>query len=133
MRNMQQILDEEVDGLYECPVATFYLQMQDEIKWRAEHEEMHAKHRGHDAMHAEMLLILIVALVLAQIILVQWKRRHFRSYQISTLIGMIFIPLFISIHKGFWRFIAIWLVHFSVSLYIYKLTTRPHISGKTPR
>lgn len=34
-------------------------------------------------MHAEMLLILIVSLVVAQVILVQWKQRHFKSYQVE--------------------------------------------------
>lgn len=46
---------------------------------------MHEKHRGHDAMHAEMMLILIVTLFVAQIILVQWRQRHFRSYQVTIL------------------------------------------------
>jgi len=34
-------------------------------------------------MHAEMVLILIVTLVVAQILLVQWKQRYFRSYQVK--------------------------------------------------
>lgn len=43
---------------------------------------MHAKHRGHEAMHAEMVLILIVTLVIAQLVLVQWKQRHSKSYNV---------------------------------------------------
>lgn len=46
---------------------------------------MHAKHRGHEAMHAEMVLILIATLVVAQLLLVQWKQRHPRSYNVSVL------------------------------------------------
>jgi RING finger protein 121 len=46
---------------------------------------MHEKHRGHDAMHAEMMLVLVVTLFVAQIILVQWRQRHFRSYQVTIL------------------------------------------------
>ncbi|MBN3300160.1 RN121 protein, partial [Amia calva] len=46
---------------------------------------MHAKHRGHEAMHAEMVLILIVTLVIAQLLLVQWKQRHPKSYNVSRL------------------------------------------------
>lgn len=34
-------------------------------------------------MHAEMVLILIATLVVAQIVLVQWKQRHHRSYNVS--------------------------------------------------
>lgn len=43
---------------------------------------MHAKHEGHAAMHAEMVLILIVTLVVAQLVLVQWKQRHSKSYNV---------------------------------------------------
>lgn len=33
-------------------------------------------------MHAEMVLILIVTLVIAQLVLVQWKQRHSKSYNV---------------------------------------------------
>uniref|UniRef100_A0A8C0AND8 Ring finger protein 121 n=1 Tax=Buteo japonicus TaxID=224669 RepID=A0A8C0AND8_9AVES len=49
---------------------------------------MHAKHRGHEAMHAEMVLILIATLVVAQLLLVQWKQRHPRSYNFYSASGM---------------------------------------------
>lgn len=52
---------------------------------RVQHERLHIKHRGHEAMHAEMVLILIATLVVAQIVLVQWKQRHHRSYNVSTI------------------------------------------------
>ena len=53
------------------------------LAFRIEHARMHAKHRGHEAMHAEMVLILIATLVVAQLLLVQWKQRHPRSYNVS--------------------------------------------------
>lgn len=37
----------------------------------------------HEAMHAEMLLILVATLLVAQMVLVQWKQRHLRSYNVS--------------------------------------------------
>ena len=51
---------------------------------RIEHQRLHEKHRGHEAMHLEMVLILIATLVVAQIVLVQWKQRHFKSFQVSS-------------------------------------------------
>ena len=48
---------------------------------------MHEKHKGHEAMHVEMVLILLGTLIAAQIILVQWKQRHFHSYQVQSLIS----------------------------------------------
>lgn len=53
---------------------------------RVEHARMHAKHKGHEAMHAEMVLILIVTLVIAQLVLVQWKQRHSKSYNVRRQI-----------------------------------------------
>ncbi|CAM4561102.1 unnamed protein product, partial [Caretta caretta] len=47
---------------------------------RLHHQKMHAKHHGHESMHMERILILIAALVVAQIVLVQWKQTHCRSY-----------------------------------------------------
>lgn len=35
----------------------------------------------------EMVLILIATLVVAQIVLVQWKQRHFKSYQVGHLMN----------------------------------------------
>lgn len=42
------------------------------------HREFHEKHKGHEQMHAEMFLILIVTLIVAQIVLVEWKKRHYK-------------------------------------------------------
>lgn len=44
---------------------------------------MHEQHRGHESMHAEMLLILLVTLTAAQVGLVTWKKKHFKSYQVK--------------------------------------------------
>ena len=46
---------------------------------------MHAKHRGHDVMHAEMFIIFIIVLAIAQVILIVWKKKHFKSYQASYI------------------------------------------------
>lgn len=49
---------------------------------RFEHQRLHEKHKGHDAMHAEMIIILFVTLIVAQVALVEWKKRHYRSYSV---------------------------------------------------
>lgn len=49
---------------------------------RLEHQRLHEKHKGHDAMHAEMVIILLVTLIVAQVALVEWKKRHYRSYSV---------------------------------------------------
>uniref|UniRef100_A0A3B4ASH2 Uncharacterized protein n=1 Tax=Periophthalmus magnuspinnatus TaxID=409849 RepID=A0A3B4ASH2_9GOBI len=55
-----------------------------QVSLQVQHERLHTKHRGHEAMHAEMVLILVATLVVAQIVLVQWKQRHLRSYNVTT-------------------------------------------------
>ncbi|KAG3276054.1 RING finger protein 175 isoform X2 [Ictidomys tridecemlineatus] len=43
-------------------------------------ERMYKMHRGHESMHVEMILIFLCTLVVAQVVLVQWRQRHGRSY-----------------------------------------------------
>lgn len=108
-------------------------ELQEEIKWQREHEEMHRKHQGHDAMHAEMFIIFIIAMVVAQIFLTIWRKKHFRSYQIATLLGLWLIPLLISLQKGWWRFLLTWFIFSLVSSYIWWRVNQRIISGRTPR
>lgn len=51
---------------------------------RIEHIRMHEKHKGHEAMHAEMVLVLLAALILGQVVLVFWRNKHPRSYQVRS-------------------------------------------------
>lgn len=57
---------------------------------------MHEKHKGHEAMHLEMILILLVTLIIAQIALVEWKKRHYRSYSVSV------IYIYVNRHNRIW-------------------------------
>lgn len=58
---------------------------------RLEHQKLHELHKGHDAMHAEMVLILIVTLIVAQIALVEWKKRHYKSYSVCQINHLVMI------------------------------------------
>ncbi|XP_027194210.2 E3 ubiquitin ligase RNF121 [Dermatophagoides pteronyssinus] len=78
-------------------------------KSQQEHLLMHEKHRGHESMHAIMLLILISAMFISQILLIYWRKKHFKSYQNVSMFGMWIIPLFLSAYQHYWRFIIIWL------------------------
>ena len=53
--------------------------------FRLRHRMIEEKHRGHEQMHAEMILILFGAMLLAQIVLVVWKVRHKKSYHVSPI------------------------------------------------
>ncbi|MEQ2169312.1 hypothetical protein GOODEAATRI_023945, partial [Goodea atripinnis] len=85
-----------------------------------QHERLHIKHRGHEAMHAEMVLILIATLVVAQIVLVQWKQRHHRSY------NMWVVPLYFTIKLYWWRFLSMWGMFSVITSYIiFRATRKP--------
>ena len=63
-----------------------------EEKWRLEHMKLHEKHRGHESMHAEMILILFATLVISQIALVKWKQIYPSSYHVSCQELLLNIP-----------------------------------------
>lgn len=107
--------------------------LSDEERWRIEHQRLHEKHRGHETMHAEMVLILLATLAVAQVLLMQWKKRHFKSYQRATLIGMWLIPAIFCLKFHWVRFIIIWLIFSIITAYITFRATRKPLTGTTPR
>lgn len=72
------------------------------------HEQMHEKHRGHESMHAWMILILLVAVVVSQILLVEWKKRYNRSYQVINIFFILFMLIMsITVNHYLFNFISI--------------------------
>ncbi|XP_050580591.1 RING finger protein 121 isoform X1 [Bombus affinis] len=104
-----------------------------EEKWMVKHVQMHEKHKGHDEMHLEMLLILFGTLLVAQIILVEWKKIHYKSYQFVTLIAMWIIPFALSLRHHWWRFIFFWLVTSCITGLVVRKAVQKPIAGTTPR
>lgn len=104
-----------------------------EERARYEHQKLHEIHKGHEAMHMEMVLILIGSLVLAQILLIEWKRRHYRSYSIVTLLGMWLVPVGICLRHLWWRFIFIWLLFSCITGLIFTKAMQKPLNGTTPR
>ncbi|CAL8384730.1 unnamed protein product [Arctogadus glacialis] len=109
------------------------LKMTQRENWKLQHERLHVKHRGHEAMHAEMVLILIATLLVAQVVLVQWKQRHTRSYNLVTLLQMWAVPLYFTIKLYWWRFLSMWGLFSLVTSYVLFRATRKPLSCHTPR
>lgn len=107
--------------------------MTDDERARFEHQQMHEKHKGHESMHAEMLLILIVSLITAQFVLFEWKKRHYRSYLLVSLLGLWLIPAGMSLKSGYWRFIFFWVIFSLITSVVMRKSYQKPIQGNTPR
>lgn len=94
---------------------------------------MHEKHKGHEAMHLEMIMILVFTLLIAQILLVEWKKRYYKSYALTSLIGLWLIPIVISVKSLWYRFIVIWIVFTILTFFIIRKCVNKPILGNTPR
>ena len=104
----------------------------------SEHERahllLHQKHFGHEGMHAMMLLILIVAIFVAQIILIAWKKKAPKNFQNVSMFGVWLVPLGIAVYNHWFRFVAIWTVISLLTLaVIYRPLTQKQINGSIPR
>lgn len=104
----------------------------------SEHERghllLHQKHFGHEGMHAMMLLILIIAIFVAQIILIAWKKKAPKNFQNVSMFGVWLVPFGIAIYNHWYRFIAIWTVISLLTLaVIFRPLTQKHINGSIPR
>lgn len=79
-------------------------------KHKIKHQIFHLKHKGHEAMHTEMVLVMITLLVIGQILLVQWKKKSPKTYNLVTLLLLWLTPFLASIYYGWKRFICIWFI-----------------------
>ncbi|KAJ8955289.1 hypothetical protein NQ314_006902 [Rhamnusium bicolor] len=103
-----------------------------EEKWRVEHQKLHEQHKGHEKMHAEMVIVLIITLVVAQICLIEWKKRHYKSYSMVTLLGMWLVPIVLCLRSQWWRFIFVWLLFSCITGLIVRKALQKPIERTTP-
>ncbi|XP_050442834.1 RING finger protein 121 [Adelges cooleyi] len=100
---------------------------------RENHRKLHEEHKGHESMHAEMLLILLVTMIIAQITLLEWKRRHFKSFQIVTSLALWSVPFVMCVIMAFWRFIIFWILFSLLTGIVVRKALQKPLQGSTPR
>ena len=69
----------------------------------------------------------------AQMALVMWKKKHQKSYDLVTLIGLWIMPMLFSIILHFWRFCLVWICYTAYTVWILKLCMVPKLAATTPR
>ncbi|KAI8467837.1 MAG: hypothetical protein J3K34DRAFT_460175 [Monoraphidium minutum] len=84
---------------------------------------------------AIVLMYLLLLLILgAQTGLVVWKKKHKRSYELVTLLGLWMMPAIFSLHLKFWRFLLVWGAFSGVSLHLlYLCAGKKKVDQRTPR
>lgn len=62
-----------------------------------------------------------------------WQRHYFNSYQVVTLIGMYFIPVYFSVELHFYKMLVIWATFSVATAYVVFKATRKPLAQTTPR
>lgn len=88
-----------------------------------------------EEMKRAMLVFYLVLLSMFgfQSALVYWRRRHKRSYELVTLLGLWVVPPAIALHAGFWRFLATWAIYSGITGYILFQCTFRKMNKSLPR
>jgi RING finger protein 121 len=88
-------------------------------------------------MNPFLAIILLYGVMLlmvgAQTGLFLWKKRHRKSYELVTLIGLWLMPALFSFHLKFWRFLLVWTVYSAVTGRLLYLCTQKKLARTTPR
>lgn len=69
----------------------------------------------------------------AQMGLFLWKKRHQKSYDLVTLIGLWIMPALFCVQLKFYRFLLIWFLYTCITAYLLRQCTAPKMDSSTPR
>jgi len=90
-------------------------------------------HKDHEGLHNFLFVLLFVFLLVSQIGLFFWKKKHYRSFQNITLLGLWAIPFLLSVYSGFWRMIFVWTIFSAITFYLMKQASVSLIPADIPK
>jgi RING finger protein 121 len=126
-------MDPNAQRLADATAAVSPLPLDQAALERKKQAEFFAKHKGHEEMHAEMMMVLLILMVVAQVVLFQWKRLRPKSYHTVTLLGLWLIPVCFGVYFRWSRMLTVWTLFSLVTGYIIFKATRNPMGGTTPR
>ncbi|KAF2070557.1 hypothetical protein CYY_008120 [Polysphondylium violaceum] len=94
---------------------------------------LEGEHKGHEDLHSNILLYLLLWSICLQVILIFWKQHRPISFYKATLSFLWFYPLFYATYHVFYRFLIIFTLFNALFVYMYVLSTRNPIGRKTPK
>jgi len=108
-----------------------------ERQQREEFQQFIKEHQNHAGAHTLMFLIVLVMLFLSQVVLVLWRLKSPRTFNLTTLVGLWLLPLIsflFSDHPlAYGRFFSIWLLFSLGNAYMIYIATRQPLDHQTPR
>jgi len=126
-------MDEKLLNIIRNNLTDLEAALNDGEKLRLEHLRLHEKHKGHEEMHAEMVMIMMLTTIAAQMALVAWKKHHYKSYQFISMIAVWVIPFVICVHNQWMRFISIWVIFSLITGVVVKKALEHPLDQSTPR
>ncbi|KAI9025211.1 RING finger protein [Phycomyces nitens] len=97
------------------------------------HQEYLEQHKGHDSRHELMAFILLFALFAFQFFILYWKKKHYASFQLVSLVCLYTFPVLFGIYDGWYRFLAVWTIFSSLNGFVIYKASRKPLEAMTPR
>ncbi|XP_065177187.1 E3 ubiquitin ligase Rnf121-like [Sycon ciliatum] len=92
-----------------------------------------AKHKGHELMHLEIVLTIVVVTLFVQLLAVCWRKRYPRSYKAFILVALWLTPLVTSVMAKSWKIAGFSVAIALVFAYVVFRATRKPLPLDTPR
>lgn len=85
-------------------------------------------------VHPELMLLLsFIVAALFQIAIYKWRKYHYRSFLMTSLLGLWILPVIIAITFGNRIFILTWIIYLGMTCILLRLSLKHPVDPATPR
>lgn len=90
------------------------------------------EHKGHEAQHHIMFLILMGTVIGMQIGIISWKRFYPSSYHWASTLGLLLVPPLIGLQAGNYTYLIVWLAFLVLNSLVLRRATENPLKSSTP-